>query len=577
MSAVPCDFGVDCRTLVGPGADANGANGTDFNGLDFPITNYSSEAPSQVPVYPAVIFATLWDKMGCLSLCTSTISQNAANLCALAQVAQCNPDVPQCPPNCVGGPGGPGGPMTFFFSAATSCSCSCGGGSAFTYFVPAGIFSGQTQAIADALANAFACSQCNFNCQPPNPQGTGGGYQIGLIPAGCINVPYSVLIPRSRQFVLWTITAGALPPGLELNAQTGLISGTSPADGSFAFQIRAYNVDGNYAQRNYALCIVDVFPATLPNAEVGVVYFQALTATSCAPGTLAWQVASGFLPDGLTLNGATGVITGTPILDATYNFVISITSATLSCQKAYTMTVDPCTNITNGSPLPDADVGVAYSEQLNSIGIASPVWSIISGTLPTGLSLSASGLISGTPTVVGLSNFTAQVTGDDGTCGKAFALTVAAGCPDWDATVWDPPSLFTFGGGATASATFITNTLTASVAVADQETEDASVSGLGFLTYNGPGCNCNFHYETTIVESNGQGGVQFQLNNVTDALIVFNTVAVVTGVFDIPFVIPTTGGVAKQYQWQVAVGCGGTTPPAGAASVDVSAIITNLP
>jgi len=165
------------------------------------------------------------------------------------------------------------------------------------------------------------------------------------------------------------------------------------------------------------------------------------------------------------------------------------------------------------------------------------------------------------------------------TCSKSFTLTVDAPsvCPDWDAIAWDPPNIFTFGGGATASASFVGNSITINTAVADQATEEASVTNLGSLDYNGPGCNGNFHYETTIVETNGQSGVQFQLTNVTDALIIFNTTAFVSGVFDIPFVIPDTLGATKTYQWQVSGGCGAQTPPAGASSMDVVATVTNVP
>jgi len=394
MAVTPCPIAIDC----GPGNDP-----------DFPITNYSSEGPEQVPEYPVIVFPDLWDKMGCLSLCTSTISQNAADLCALAQLALCNP---QCPPPCVPNP-------PSFFNQSTTCSCVCEGGSEFFYTVPAGVFRGQTQAVANALALAFCHTRCSTSCTPSGVGGGGGGgdssggFRLGSIPSGCLGVPYSQTIPSTRAPVLWTLIAGVLPDGLQLNGTTGLISGTPTAAGSSSFQIRAYNEDGNYAQRNYDLCIVDISPATLPDAENGVAYTQALTAAACAPGTLAWQVSAGFLPLGLTLNEITGVISGTPTFETTYNFSVSVNSATFSCTKAYTLTVNPCDNITTASPLPDATEGAAYSEQLVSVGVTNPVWSVTAGALPAGLTLSAGGLLSGTPTTAGGYAFTITVTGDD--------------------------------------------------------------------------------------------------------------------------------------------------------------------
>jgi len=61
--------------------------------------------------------------------------------------------------------------------------------------------------------------------------------------------------------------------------------------------------------------------------------------------------------------------------------------------------------------LPGVTIGVPYSQQLVATGGVLPyVWSLDSGTLPAGLSLSSSGLISGTPTALGTSNFVVRVT-----------------------------------------------------------------------------------------------------------------------------------------------------------------------
>jgi hypothetical protein len=62
------------------------------------------------------------------------------------------------------------------------------------------------------------------------------------------------------------------------------------------------------------------------------------------------------------------------------------------------------------SSLPGATVGSPYSATLTAGGGNGPyMWSITSGALPPGLSLSSSGVISGTPTTTGTYNFTIQV------------------------------------------------------------------------------------------------------------------------------------------------------------------------
>lgn len=91
-------------------------------------------------------------------------------------------------------------------------------------------------------------------------------------------------------------------------------------------------------------------------------------------------------------------------------------------------------SINNASPLPSGTQGASYSQTLTASNGTSPyTWAVTSGSLPTGITLGASGasagLLSGTPTVSGTFNFTARVTDSTAptalTASKAFALTIA--------------------------------------------------------------------------------------------------------------------------------------------------------
>jgi len=86
--------------------------------------------------------------------------------------------------------------------------------------------------------------------------------------------------------------------------------------------------------------------------------------------------------------------------------------------------------ITSVSPLPTDVVDKAYSYQLTSFtgeGVDTPTWSLLSGTLPTGLSLSSSGLISGTPTVLGTSVFTVKALSGAYEDTKTLELSIVEG------------------------------------------------------------------------------------------------------------------------------------------------------
>jgi hypothetical protein len=86
----------------------------------------------------------------------------------------------------------------------------------------------------------------------------------------------------------------------------------------------------------------------------------------------------------------------------------------------------PAPIITTGSPLPNGAVGTVYNQTVTASGGTTPyTWSVSSGSLPSGLSLSSVGVISGTPSAPGTANFTLQVTGGNSQFAtKAFSLTI---------------------------------------------------------------------------------------------------------------------------------------------------------
>lgn len=162
-------------------------------------------------------------------------------------------------------------------------------------------------------------------------------------------------------------------------------------------------------------------------------FFQtSIVATGGALGASnSWSLISGSLPPGLTFHGGTisGLtlhIDGVPTTTGSYSFSVQVAGPTGQTQtKNFSITV---AGITNASPLPDAHIAEAYSQTLVSTGISGSVtWSIITGALPSGLSLNATtGLISGTPTAVDSVALTVQATNSsDQTCIKLFTLDVA--------------------------------------------------------------------------------------------------------------------------------------------------------
>ncbi len=206
----------------------------------------------------------------------------------------------------------------------------------------------------------------------------------------------------------WALVAGSLPPGLLL-ADSGAISGT-PADTTRGVSLTVRATDsGSPAQTSSAtLTLVvtsdlQITANSLPAGAVGSAYEATLSAAGGTP-PYAWSLAAGTLPAGLTLDGKSGVLSGTPTaVAAAVPLTFEVSDAetpAASTSAALTLTVTPRPLTITTSSLPYAQVGVAYSATLAAQGGSGALsWALTSGTLPPGLSLNgATGAVSGTPT-----------------------------------------------------------------------------------------------------------------------------------------------------------------------------------
>ncbi|WP_425526752.1 putative Ig domain-containing protein [Xanthomonas campestris] len=261
------------------------------------------------------------------------------------------------------------------------------------------------------------------------PAGTAGqAYSASITPATGGTAPYS-----------YALTAGALPTGVVVDVATGGLSGTPTVAGTFNFTLTVSDSTPSpaaQASRSYTLTIaapvIVVAPTALPAATRGTAYSQTLSASGgTAPYTYA--VSAGNVPAGLTL-ASNGTLSGTATVEGSFNFTVTATDAnTFTASQAYAVTVAGPNLALPASSLPAGTAGQAYAATIAPAtgGTAPYSYALSAGVLPNGVVLdTATGGLSGTPTLSGTFNFTLTVTDSTPSpaaqASQSYTLSIAA-------------------------------------------------------------------------------------------------------------------------------------------------------
>src|SRR5580704_3960018 len=155
------------------------------------------------------------------------------------------------------------------------------------------------------------------------------------LPSATAQVAYSATLTASGATApyMWSMTAGALPTGLNMSA-SGQITGmpTKAGNSSFSVQVKDSSLPAKSATANFGILVkastttLVISTTSVPAGQVNSAYSATFAGTG-GTGPYSWKLASGQLPPGLSLNSSSGVLAGIPTQAGTFAFKIVLTDS----------------------------------------------------------------------------------------------------------------------------------------------------------------------------------------------------------------------------------------------------------
>ena len=270
---------------------------------------------------------------------------------------------------------------------------------------------------------------------PPAPVVTNPGTQTVSI-GGRVDLQVAVEQGTGVPAMTWSVTSGALPAGLELSTD-GRVTGTptGPA-GQTPVTVRVKDAFLRHADAPFTWKVLPAPTITAPEPQSTHARFPVDLTPSSTCDNKPCRLDMTGAPAGLTMDASSGTITGRPSTPETPEATTSTVTVRITDAAGVAATATFPWVITHPSPLTATDPGPQKSTvgakisglQLSATGGSGKYrWSTVSG-LPAGLSLSADGAITGTPTSTGAGTVTVRVTDwtADMVLDQSFRWTVVA-------------------------------------------------------------------------------------------------------------------------------------------------------
>jgi len=272
-------------------------------------------------------------------------------------------------------------------------------------------------------------------------------------------------------------------------SSNGTISGTPTVSGTFNYAVTVKDSAGNWSVVNCSVTVAPPVSAScvVINAVQGVpITPVAMLGTGGSGGPYTFTATG--LPAGLTMS-SNGAISGTPTVSGTFNYTVTLTdgkgdTGTVNCSVAVAPPISAsCVAI-------DAVQGNAITPVTLVANGGTGPYTFTAAGLPTGLTISASGTISGTPTVSGTFNYTVTITDSKGrqgtvSCKIVVAPPVSTSCVSFSAIqgVAITPVALVGNGGSGGQYTFTATGLPPGLTMSSSGVISGTPTASGTYTY----------------------------------------------------------------------------------------------
>jgi hypothetical protein len=150
------------------------------------------------------------------------------------------------------------------------------------------------------------------------------------VPESKVGQPFNLQLTASGGIppYRWRLLVGSLPPGITFNPDTGLISGSPTQEGTFTFTMLIADAVATTSSKTLSITVrggpLKFVTDMLETAGRLLQYNQPL-AIGGGEAPYRWSLMTGDLPDGLTLDSATGILSGTPAKNGLSVFSVKVT------------------------------------------------------------------------------------------------------------------------------------------------------------------------------------------------------------------------------------------------------------